>query len=49
MLFMDSELEELPLDEKLEYILEDLLPMVGQEFRPNRQKVEEFSDSDDDY
>lgn len=29
MLFKESELEELPLDEKLEYILEDLLPLAG--------------------
>ena len=48
-LFADSELEEIPLDEKLEYILEDLLPMCGMQFTPNKTKVEEFSSSDDDY
>lgn len=48
-LFLGSELEELPLHEKLEYILEDLLPLVDQKFIGNRTVVEEFSESDSDY
>mmetsp|Transcript_26731 Transcript_26731/g.35776 ORF Transcript_26731/g.35776 Transcript_26731/m.35776 type:complete len:181 (+) Transcript_26731:500-1042(+) len=38
-LFKESELEELPLDEKLEYILEDLMPLAGNTFVPNRTMV----------
>ena len=30
--FKGSEMEEITLDEKLEYVLDDLLPMVGAEF-----------------
>mmetsp|Transcript_1661 Transcript_1661/g.2310 ORF Transcript_1661/g.2310 Transcript_1661/m.2310 type:complete len:82 (+) Transcript_1661:1033-1278(+) len=48
-LFQESELEDLPLDEKLEYILEDLLPLAGHQFQPNKTEIAEFSDSDDDY
>lgn len=47
--FKDSELDELPLDEKLEFILEKLLPLVGHTFQRSRTVIEEFSDSDDDY
>ena len=46
---MGSELEDLPLDEKLEYILEDLLPLSGGSFKRNKYVVVEFSDSDEDY
>jgi len=49
MLYRDSELDELPLNEKLEYILEDLLPLADCKLEPNRQVIEHFSDSDDDY
>ena len=49
ILFKDSELDEAPLDEKLDYILEDLLPLAGHSFEPNKIVIEEFSDSDDDY
>ena len=47
--FRDSEYEDLMLAEKVEYILDDLLPLV--ECTRTKQKIiiEEFSDSDDDY
>ena len=47
--FEESELGELPLDEKLEYIISDLLPLVNFDFKYVRMVVEEFSDSDDEY
>ena len=47
--FQSSELEEIPLEEKLEYLLKDLLPMVGMTYQVSRQIIMEFSDSDDDY
>ena len=48
-LLKDSELEELPLEEKLEYILEVVLPLAGHTFKPNKIIIEEFSESDEDY
>ena len=48
-LLKDSELEELPLEEKLEYILEVILPLAGHTFKPNKIIIEEFSESDEDY
>lgn len=47
--FEESELGELPLEEKLEYILIDLLPIVNFDFKYVRMVVVEFSDSDDEY
>ena len=47
--FKDSELDELPLSEKLELILESVLPLVGHKFTRNITHIETFSDSDDDY
>ena len=49
MIFKGSEQSEIPLEEKLEYILTDLLPLVGHEYKTNRIVIQEFSDSDDDY
>ena len=47
--FSDSELADMPLAEKLEHILKDLLALVKYEIKYNRVVIEEFSDSDDDY
>ena len=38
-IFEDSELSDILLDEKLEYILDDLLPLVGQSFQKNKTKI----------
>ena len=47
--FKESEMEELDLYEKIEHILDDLLPLIGG-FRVKQEvTVEEFSESDDDY
>ena len=35
-LFKDCQLDDLPLEEKLEYILEDLLPLAGASFKHNK-------------
>ena len=42
-------MDEYPLDEKLDYILTDLLPLADHNFEANKTVIEEFSDSDDDY
>ena len=47
--FKDSELEDLPLFQKVEHILDDILPVIGAERVKQTITVEEFSDSDDDY
>ena len=47
--FRDSEMEDLSLAEKIEYILDDLLPIVEMERTKQKIIIEEFSDSDDDY
>lgn len=47
--FANSELSELDLEEKLEFIITDLLKVVDLDFKYNRVVIEEFSDSDDEY
>jgi len=47
--FRGSEYEELMLSEKVEYILDDLLPLVTAKRTKQRIVIEEFSDSDDEY
>lgn len=47
--FRDSEMEDLMLSEKIEYILDDLLPLVEAERTRQKMVIEEFSESDDDY
>lgn len=42
-------MEELKLFEKVEYILDELLPLVGAKRVKQKVTVEEFSESDDDY
>jgi len=42
-------MEEEPLNWKIEHILGELLPLVGGKVIFNRIKIEEFSDSDEDY
>ena len=49
MAFAGSELEDIPLDEKLEYSLTDWLPLVHHRYQRNRIVVQEVSDSDEDY
>ena len=47
--FRQSEMDELPLEEKLEHFLTDLLPLVGVKYIKNADRVIEYSDSDDGY
>ena len=47
--FRDSEMEDLGLSEKIEYILDDLLPLVDMVRTKQKITIEEFSESDDDY
>ena len=47
--FRDSEMEDLQLSEKIEYILDDLLPLVDMTRTKQKIMIEEFSESDDDY
>ena len=49
LFFKDSELEDLQLHEKLEYLLDDMFKLVGDKRVKQEIHVEEFSDSDDDY
>ena len=49
LFFKDSELEDLPLHEKLEYLLDDMFKLVGAKRVKQEIDIEEFSDSDDDY
>ena len=47
--FEGSEMEELELHVKLEYLLDELLPLVGSKRIKQSTVIEEFSESDDDY
>ena len=49
LFFKESEMEELPLYEKVEHVLDDILPIIGAKRVKQEVTVEEFSDSDDDY
>ena len=48
-IFEDSELEDLPLHEKIEYMLDDILKVIDVKRVKQQITVEEFSESDDDY
>jgi len=47
--FEDSEMKELELHEKFEYLLDEVLPLVNAKRVRQEIIIEEFSDSDDDY
>ena len=47
--FAGSEMEDLALWKKLEYLLDELLPIVGAKRIKQHSEVEEYSDSDEDY
>lgn len=47
--FHESELEDLHLFEKIEYILDDIFPLVGAKRVKQQIVVDEFSESDSDY
>ena len=47
--FEGSEMEELDLHVKLEYLLDELLPLVKAKRIKQTTVIEEFSESDDDY
>ena len=47
--FEDSEMVELELHEKFEYLLDEILPLVKAKRIKQEIIIEEFSDSDDDY
>ena len=47
--FKDTEMEELLLSEKIGFMLDDLLTVVGCERVVQKIVIEEFSESDDDY
>ena len=42
-------MEELELNEKIEHLLDEILPLVGAKRVQQKIVIEEFSDSDDDY
>ena len=47
--FKGSEMEELELFQKIEYLLDEILPLVGAKRVKQVTVIEEFSESDDDY
>ena len=47
--FEGSEMEELELHHKLEYLLDELLPIVEAKRVKQETVINEFSESDDDY
>ena len=47
--FEDSEMAELDLHVKLEYLLDEILPLVSAKRVKQSTVIEEFSESDDDY
>ena len=47
--FEGSEMEELELEHKLEYLLDELLPIVEAKRVKQEIIINEFSESDDDY
>ena len=49
LLFVDSDMAELPLCEKVEYVLDDIFPLIDEKRIKQVITVQEFSDSDDDY
>ena len=49
LFFEGSEMEGLELHEKIEHILDEILPLVGAKRVKQKIVIEEFSESDDDY
>lgn len=49
LIFDNSELENIPLSEKLEYFFSDMFKIIERKYERNIIVVHEFSDSDDDY
>ena len=47
--FEESEMNELELHQKFEYLLDEILPLVKAKRVKQEIIIEEFSDSDDDY
>jgi hypothetical protein len=47
--FEGSEMEELELYQKIEYLLDELLPLVDAKRVKQVTVIQEFSESDDDY
>ena len=47
--FAGSEMEDLTLNAKLEYLLDELLPIINVKRIKQETVIEEYSDSDDDY
>ena len=49
LFFEESELKTLELHQKIEHILDEILPIHGERRKKQKWKVEEFSESDEDY
>ena len=49
LFFEDSEMEDLPLFEKIEHLLDEVFPLVSATRVKQQITVDEFSESDDDY
>ena len=47
--FAGSEMEDLELANKIEYLLDEILPLVNAKLTKQETIIEEFSESDDDY
>ena len=47
--FKGSEMEDIDLANKVEYLLDEILPLVGSKRVKQETVIEEFSESDDDY
>ena len=47
--FEESEMEDLDLHVKIEYLLDEILPLVDAKRVKQTTVIEEFSESDDDY
>ena len=47
--FAGSEMEDLQLAQKIEYLLDEILPAVGKSRVKQEIIIDEFSESDDDY
>ena len=47
--FAGSEMEDLQLAQKIEYLLDEILPVVGKSRVKQEIIIDEFSESDDDY
>ena len=47
--FAGSEMEDLQLAQKIEYLLDEILPVIGKSRVKQEIIIDEFSESDDDY